>query len=87
LAWRLTRSAHLVGDGLVPFLIAWDPGPHPSETSPVGGRLVSLRGEHPEPERIGRMLDAVDVTLEVMPGPQPALIATVECLRGTVELR
>jgi hypothetical protein len=87
LAWRLTRAEQMVGDGLVPFLIAWDPGTHPSETSPAGGHLVSLRGEHPEPERIMRMLDALGVTLSVTRGARPALIATVEGLRGTVELR
>jgi hypothetical protein len=87
LEWRLTRSAAMVGDGLVPFLIAWDPGAHPSETSPTGARLVALRGEHPEPERITPMLEAVGVTLTVTSGAKPALTATIEGAHGTVELR
>jgi hypothetical protein len=87
LAWRLTRSLHVTGDGLVPFLIAWEPGAHPSETSPAGCRLVALRGEHPEPEVIRRLLDAVGVTLAVTQGPRPALIATVAGVLGTAELR
>ena len=37
LRWRLTMPAERKGDGLVPFLIQWEPGAHPSETSP--GRL------------------------------------------------
>src|SRR5512145_3038087 len=46
LEWVLTFREHALGNGLVPFLIAWEPGPHPSDTSPGGCRLVSLRGEH-----------------------------------------
>ena len=87
LEWTLTRAERMVGDGLVPFLIAWDPGAHPSETSPTGGRLVAVRGEHPEPERIRGMLEAVGITLPLTRGPRPALIATVEGAPGTVELR
>ena len=87
LEWRLTRSPRLVGDGLVPFLIAWNPCPHPSETAPPGGRLISLRGEHPEPESIARMLDILGAATTVALGPSPALIATIEIVGRTVELR
>ena len=47
LEWALTYREEMLGDGLVPFLIAWEPGPHPSETSPGGCRLTSLRGGAP----------------------------------------
>ncbi len=77
----------MLGGGLVPFLIAWEPGLHPSETSPGGCRLVSLRGEHPEQERIAAMLAAIGAEMPVTHGPRPALIAVVEGPRGTVELR
>jgi hypothetical protein len=87
LEWALTYSPQAVGGGLVPFLIAWEPGPHPSETSPGRCRLVSLRGEHPEPERIAGMLAAVGVEMSVGHGERPALVATVEGPRGLVELR
>ncbi len=87
LEWALTFREQPLGDGLVPFLIAWEPGPHPSETSPGGCRLVSLRGEHPEPERIRAMLEVIGVEMAVLRGERPALIATVEGPRGMVELR
>lgn len=87
LSWALTYREEPLGDGLVPFLIAWDPGPHPSETSPAGCRLVSLRAEHPAPERIAVMLAAVGVDMPVTRGEAPALIATIEGPVGTVELR
>lgn len=86
LHWSLTYRQGLVGDGLAPFLINWEPGPHPSETSPAGCQLVSMRAEHPEPERIGAMLEAIGVEMAVARGERPALVATVEG-RGTVELR
>jgi hypothetical protein len=87
LEWALTFREQPLGDGLVPFLIAWEPGPHPSETSPGGCRLGSLRGEHPEADRIAGMLAAVGVEMEVSRGERPMLIATVEGGRGVVELR
>lgn len=87
LEWALTYREGMLGDGLAPFLIAWEPGPHPSETSPGGCRLVSLRGEHPEPERIAGMLAAVGVEMAVARGERAALVATVEGPRGMVELR
>ncbi len=86
LEWALTYREGMLGDGLAPFLIAWEPGPHPSETSPGGCRLVSLRGEHPEPERIAGMLSKLGVDLPVWPGAAPRLIASIECPKGTVAL-
>ena len=87
LEWALTFREQPLGDGLVPFLIAWEPGPHPSETSPGGCLLVSLRGEHPEPDRIAALLAAVGVEMEVVRGERPMLIAALEGAEGVVELR
>lgn len=87
LEWALTFREQALGDGLVPFLIAWEPGPHPSETSPGGCRLLSLRGEHPEPERITGMLAAVGVEMAVTRRESARLVAVVKGPRGIVELR
>lgn len=87
LEWSLTYREELLGDGLVPFLISWEPGPHPSETSPGGWRLVSLRGEHPEPGRIKRMLAALGMEMAITAGPEPVLVAAIEGPQGIVELR
>lgn len=86
LHWRLTQPPDRQGDGVVPFLIEWGPGPHPSETAPHGCRLVSLAAEHPHPAEIDRMLAALGVGLTVTEAGRPALIATIECPRGTVVL-
>jgi hypothetical protein len=87
LHWSFTYPPPVSGDGIAPFLIRWEPGPHPSETSPSGCELLGLRGEHPEPERIQALLRAMAVELEVAEGPAPALIATIRCPNGLVELR
>ncbi|HSC71259.1 MAG TPA: VOC family protein [Candidatus Methylomirabilis sp.] len=87
LEWSLTYRENLLGDGLVPFLIAWEPGAHPSETSPGGCLLVSLRAEHPEPERIAGMLSVLGVQMEVAQGDKPALVAMVQGAKGRLVLR
>ena len=87
LSWRFTSPATVLGDGLVPFFIDWGKTPHPAQTAAAGARLVALRGEHPEPERVRQMLHAVGLDLPVTSAPAPALVATVDGPKGRVELR
>ena len=87
LTWRLTYPDLRAGDGLVPFLIDWGKGPHPSKTAATGVRLVHLHAEHPTPEAIIEQLDHLGLDLDVLPGPRPALVATLDTPRGMVELR
>jgi Glyoxalase-like domain len=86
LRWRLAFHPQAPGDGIVPFLIEWEPGEHPSQTSPAGCTLIDLEAEHPHPEKVEAMLDALDVDLAVNEGGRPALIATIDCPRGRVVL-
>jgi hypothetical protein len=87
LDWRLTFPDELAGDGLVPFLIDWGPSPHPSITAPKGCSLLSLRGEHPQPEAVMRRLLALGVDLNVARGRAASLIATLMTPKGEIELR
>ena len=88
LEWRTTNPADAsAADGLMPFFIDWGASPHPSGTAARGATLVSLRGEHPDPDCVQPMLRAVGLDLPVARGPAPALIATVEGPKGRVELR
>jgi len=84
--WRMTPPATR-GDGLVPFVIDWGDTEHPSRTAPGGVSLLSLRAEHPRPEEIPKILEALELSLNLIEGLTPALIATLETPRGTVELR
>ncbi len=86
LSWRLCLRRPAAGDGLVPFLIQWEPGPHPSASSPGGCTLTDLTAEHTRPDDISRMMSAVGVDLPLAEAARPALIATIDCPRGTVVL-
>ncbi len=87
LEWRLTFPEELAGDGLVPFLIDWGSTPHPSITAPQGCTLLSLRGEHTQPELVRPLLQALEVDLEVANGRAPTLVATLQTPNGEIDLR
>lgn len=86
LKWRLTDPGTVVADGIVPFFIDWGKTPHPALTAAQGALLISLRAEHPELERVSKMLTDLRLALPVQSGPKPALIATINSPRGKVEL-
>ncbi|MEP6495792.1 MAG: VOC family protein [bacterium] len=86
LSWRFTDPGVMVEDGLVPFLIDWGTSPHPAASAPRGAVLRLLRAEHPDPERLGRALAALDLTLPIARGTHPCLVATLGTTRGDVEL-
>lgn len=76
-AWRITPPL-MHGDGLVPFFIDFGASEHPAVAAPRGCRLRRLEAEHPDPERIWRLLAAAGVRLSVSRGPRPRLIASIE---------
>jgi hypothetical protein len=86
LRWRLAVNPEPAGGGIVPFLIQWEPGKHPSETAPGGAHLVDLEAEHPRPGSVTPMLEAIGAELTVTESARPALIATIEGPKGTVVL-
>jgi glyoxalase-like protein len=85
LAWRLTVTA--LADGIVPFFIDWGQTPHPARSAATGATLVDLRAEHPDAERVQKVLSQLGLELPVHAGARPALIATISSPRGRVELR
>jgi hypothetical protein len=86
LQWKLAVNPGVAAGGVVPFLIEWVMKGHPSATSPQGCMLVDLEAEHPHPAGIQPMLSALGVDLQVSEAGRPALLATIECPRGTVVL-
>lgn len=86
LEWRLAWQGEGVFLGILPFLIAWGDCPHPAKTAPGGATLAGLHAEHPDPERAGAQLAALDVDLEVRTGPEPRLVATLDTPRGRLVL-
>jgi hypothetical protein len=87
LQWTLTDPRQVVADGIVPFFIDWGQSPHPALVSPEGARLLSLRAEHPEPDRARGLLRVLGLELSVEAGPVPALVAEIDCPQGRVVLR
>jgi Glyoxalase-like domain len=87
LQWRYTSPRTVIADGIVPFFIDWGQTPHPATSAAAGATLVGLRAEHPDAERVQRMLTQLGLALQVTKGPSPALVAIVQGPRGRVELR
>jgi hypothetical protein len=86
LRWTFTEPALLDGDALVPFFIDWGSSPHPATTAAPGLTLISLRGRHPEPDRIGRQLAVLGIDLPIDRAPRPGLVAVLETPRGEIAL-
>jgi hypothetical protein len=87
LRWRYTDPLRLLADGIVPFFIDWADTPHPAQTAAQGASLAGLHAEHPWPEAVREMLHALGCDMLVLPGQRAALIATIDCPRGRLELR
>lgn len=85
--WRLAIPPQPLGDWLVPILIEWRTDRHPAKTSPKGCTLVELYGEHPRPEAVQPILEALGVTLDIRHASAPALVAILDTLKGRVTLR
>ncbi|MGA0173252.1 MAG: VOC family protein [Phycisphaerales bacterium] len=85
--WRLATRLDLPGDGLVPTLIDWlgaEERVHPARSAPAGLELAGFRGEHPEPERVRPMLDALRIDFAIDRGPVPRLRAAIRRADGVV---
>jgi hypothetical protein len=87
LTWQYTNPRVVVADGVVPFFIDWGKTPHPAQSAVDGGRLVALTGEHPDPDRVKKLLGQLRLDLPVSKGAKPGLIAIIDSRRGRVELR
>ena len=87
LNWQCSDPQVVVADRIVPFFIDWGETQHPATSSVSGGRLVALRAEHPDPERVQATLAQLGLDMEVRLGEKPALIATIETRRRRIELR
>jgi hypothetical protein len=87
LSWHISNQRAMVADGLVPFFIDWGDTPHPATSAAAGATLISLRAEHPEPDRVERMLGELGLEVRVVKAAKASLVATIAGTRGRVELR
>ncbi|MGP4098282.1 VOC family protein [Nonomuraea sp. KM90] len=88
LEWRLTRREDPAAVRPVPFLIDWGGTPHPAASADLPlVSLISFSAVHTEPDALRRDLAALDLRLDVSPGPEPALRAVIDTPLGPVTLR
>jgi hypothetical protein len=85
LEWRLTPNRGDRFGGLAPALIDWLDARHPTADALPQLGLVSLTGHHPDPPAVRRALAALDVELDVTPGP-PGLEAVLDTPNGRTTL-
>jgi hypothetical protein len=80
LQWRLSGDA-----GLLPFLIDWDDGPHPTDAGLPQLLLVEFTIVTPDVAQLRDQLAALQVEADVEPG-DPALRAVIDTPRGRITL-
>ena len=90
-SWRITipPDGHRPGRGLVPSLIEWLDGRHPSDLLPDAGlRMVALAGEHMEPAQVRSELAILGLSeiLKVTYGKTPRLATMIRTSRGVATL-
>lgn len=80
LRWRLTPLP--LDLQIIPFLIDWGDSPHPATSLTQEIRLIEWRAVHPDPSKVSAALQALDVTLPVVEGPEARLVAVLETRAG-----
>lgn len=93
LEWTLTDPGAPRLGGVVPFVIDWGRGPHPStalaDAGLTVGRVERVELRHPDPERVGLALEAlgvVGVAVDIDRGP-PSVEAVITTAAGAIDLR
>jgi len=86
LRWKVSDPYVLPLNGAIPFVIDWGETPHPAGSLTRAGTLVSLAIEHPDPEEVKNMLQALGVEMLVREGASYRLVAIINTDKGIVEL-
>ncbi len=86
LRWKTLTVRTELGEA-IPFFIEWGSGViHPSKDSPPGCRLLALEMEHPQPDRLRRVLGDLGIESTVKSGASFRLKAELKTATGNVEL-
>ncbi|HSP25799.1 MAG TPA: VOC family protein [Saliniramus sp.] len=93
LSWTIAcrEDGKLPEGGVIPVLIQWPEGPHPStRMSDCGLRLVEIVLRHPQPERLADWCEAIGVrhlaTIDPQPSERPTVEVAYEGPQGIVRL-
>lgn len=77
LSWRFTNPLHVIGDGLIPFLIDWGKTVNPAQSATQGCKLLDLHLEHPQFQALQPIIDALDLEINIRYAAAPAIIARI----------
>jgi hypothetical protein len=86
LGWNLLGlQGHDFG-ALLPFFIDWSGAAHPAAAAPRGGSLVRIETISPRAGELREIYRALGLDLVVTEGPRPAISATLQSVRGPVQI-
>lgn len=71
---------------VLPLLIDWGNTPNPASSCGGEALLQNLELEHPQPDEIGRILNSLELDVEVSQAALPGIKATIDCPLGLVEI-
>jgi Glyoxalase-like domain len=86
LRWRLSSVSPLPLGGAQPFLIDWQGSPHPSEQPLPAVRLDRFEVRSPDVAATRRVMDSMQVSVDVVEWPTHGLRAELTGALGTFEL-
>lgn len=85
--WTLTDPTQDRAGGVLPFFIEWEAGGHPAALAEAETELLAFAAQHPDPESVSSRLRLLGIELDVVRGPAPALLATLQTRDGALDLR
>lgn len=90
LRWKTLAAATNLRIGLIdpiPFFIQWaQDSPHPSQDSPAGCTLLSLKFQHPDPVSLSAALGKLGIEVNPSKSASARISATLKTPAGTIEL-
>jgi hypothetical protein len=86
LNWELTFSEDSSQGGVIPFFIDWGTTQHPAANCPVGARITQLNLKHPQPQDITRLVEVLELEVNVIDDAQPGIQVLIQSPNGEVKL-
>ena len=86
LSWRMSDPWAGRAGGVLPFFTEWGSTPHPGTVLRAACTYQRIRAEHPDADRVRRWCETLGLDIDVTPGNDVRLIATLDTPNGLVDL-
>ncbi len=86
LIWKATTALPDPAVELLPFVIDWKGGDHPTKSLPQVCKLVELRSTHPTPFMIETAIHSLNIDMKLGVADEVSITAVIQTPDGTVEL-